>query len=79
MISRAEGNYAEASEALAEIYKHTGKAHIIGITGVPGAGKSTLVASLIKALTWKVTKSAWWRSIPAVHFRAAPSSAIECA
>jgi LAO/AO transport system kinase len=51
MISRAEGNYPEATEALAEIYKHTGKAHIIGITGVPGAGKSTLVASLIKALT----------------------------
>ena len=51
MISRAEGGYAEASEALAELYKHTGKAHIIGITGVPGAGKSTLVATLIKALT----------------------------
>ncbi|MGO4560212.1 methylmalonyl Co-A mutase-associated GTPase MeaB [Mesorhizobium sp. 2RAF21] len=49
MISRAEGGYAEASEALAEIYKHTGKAHIVGITGVPGAGKSTLVSSLIKA------------------------------
>jgi LAO/AO transport system kinase len=51
MISRAEGGYPEASEALAELYKHTGKAHIIGITGVPGAGKSTLVATLIKALT----------------------------
>ena len=51
MISRAEGGYAEADEALAEIYKHSGKAHIIGITGVPGAGKSTLVGSLIKALT----------------------------
>jgi LAO/AO transport system kinase len=51
MISRAEGGYAEAHEALAEIYKHSGKAHIIGITGVPGAGKSTLVGSLIKALT----------------------------
>ncbi|HEX7012626.1 MAG TPA: methylmalonyl Co-A mutase-associated GTPase MeaB [Steroidobacteraceae bacterium] len=50
MISRAEGGYAEASKALAEIYKHGGKAHIIGITGVPGAGKSTLVSSLIKAL-----------------------------
>lgn len=50
MISRAEGGYAEAVEALAELYKHTGKAHIIGMTGVPGAGKSTLVASLIKAL-----------------------------
>jgi LAO/AO transport system kinase len=51
MISRAEGGYAEAADALAEIYKHTGKAHIVGITGVPGAGKSTLVAALIKALS----------------------------
>ncbi|MHC1550252.1 methylmalonyl Co-A mutase-associated GTPase MeaB [Phyllobacterium sp. K27] len=49
MISRAEGSYAEASGALAEIYRNTGKAHIVGITGVPGAGKSTLVSSLIKA------------------------------
>lgn len=51
MISRAEGGYAEASGALAAIYRSAGKAHIIGITGVPGAGKSTLVASLIKSLS----------------------------
>ena len=51
MISRAEANFAEAAGALAELYKHTGNAHIIGITGVPGAGKSTLVSSLIKSLT----------------------------
>lgn len=37
-------------EYLKTLYKHTGKAYIIGITGVPGAGKSTLVASLIKHL-----------------------------
>jgi LAO/AO transport system kinase len=49
MISRAESGYEEAAQALAEIYKHSGKAHIVGITGVPGAGKSTLVSSLIKA------------------------------
>lgn len=51
LISRAESGRAEATEALAEIYRKSGRAHIIGITGVPGAGKSTLVASLIKALT----------------------------
>lgn len=50
LISRAEAGYAEASEALAHIYRHTGRAHVVGITGVPGAGKSTLVSSLIKVL-----------------------------
>jgi LAO/AO transport system kinase len=49
LISRAEAGYAETFDALAKIYRHTGKAHIVGITGVPGAGKSTLVSSLIKA------------------------------
>jgi len=49
MISRAELGVAEADPALAEIYRHTGKAHIIGITGVPGSGKSSLVSLLIKA------------------------------
>ncbi len=49
MISRAEGGYPEAAAALAELYRHAGKAHLIGITGVPGAGKSTLVSSLIAA------------------------------
>lgn len=49
MITRAETGDEEAWGALAEIYRHAGNAHIIGITGVPGAGKSTLIAALINA------------------------------
>lgn len=51
MISRAEADVAEADGALAEIYRRAGKAHIVGITGVPGAGKSTLVSALIRSFT----------------------------
>jgi LAO/AO transport system kinase len=34
-------------EVLCEIFPHTGRAHLVGITGPPGAGKSTLVGALI--------------------------------
>ena len=34
-------------EVLREIFPHTGRAHLVGITGPPGAGKSTLVDALI--------------------------------
>ncbi len=36
-------------EILKDLFPHTGKAHIIGITGNPGAGKSTLTDRLIAA------------------------------
>jgi LAO/AO transport system kinase len=51
MISRAEAGYEEAIPALSELYKRAGKAHVIGITGVPGAGKSALVSGLIKSFS----------------------------
>jgi LAO/AO transport system kinase len=50
LISRAEGGKAEDREALALIYQLAGRAHVIGITGVPGSGKSTLVAKLAQRL-----------------------------
>jgi LAO/AO transport system kinase len=50
LISRAEIGIDEARPALAEIYHRAGSAHIIGITGVPGSGKSTLVAKLTALL-----------------------------
>jgi LAO/AO transport system kinase len=47
-ISLVESHDANAAKLLAEIYPQTGKARLIGITGSPGAGKSTLVASMTK-------------------------------
>ncbi len=35
-----------AAEALSLLYRHTGHAHIVGITGPPGSGKSTLVTRI---------------------------------
>ena len=46
LLTRAENGGDEVFEALGEIYRHTGRAHIVGITGVPGSGKSTLMALL---------------------------------
>lgn len=50
LISRAEAGVAEAREAMGEIYRLAGNANIIGITGVPGSGKSTLVSKLTEKL-----------------------------
>jgi LAO/AO transport system kinase len=45
-ISLAEQGGPAARALLAAAYPHAGRAHIIGITGPPGAGKSTLVNAL---------------------------------
>ena len=56
LISRAESGAAEVHEALARIYKLAGAAHVIGLTGVPGSGKSTLVGKLTEKLRAKGAK-----------------------
>lgn len=50
LISRAEAGSAEARDALAAVYRLAGKAHVVGITGAPGSGKSTLVGKLAERL-----------------------------
>lgn len=50
LISRAEAGVAEVREAMGEIYRRAGQAHVIGITGVPGSGKSTMVGLIVHKL-----------------------------
>jgi len=45
-----ENRRPEAEQLLKELFAHTGRAKVIGITGAPGAGKSSLVDRLIHEL-----------------------------
>jgi len=47
LIRNLEDNLPEAKNAIRRIFPLTGRAHVVGITGSPGAGKSTLVDALI--------------------------------
>jgi LAO/AO transport system kinase len=47
-ITTIENNDPEAQKLVARIYSHTGKAHVIGLTGAGGAGKSTLIEKIVK-------------------------------
>lgn len=47
-ITIVENDDQEAQKLVKEIYPHTGKAHIIGLTGAGGAGKSTLIEKMVK-------------------------------
>jgi LAO/AO transport system kinase len=46
LLTQVENDSAEGRSALAELFPHTGKAHLIGVTGAPGTGKSSLVNQL---------------------------------
>ena len=47
LISQIEDEVPSALEVMDSIYSHTGRAYILGVTGTPGAGKSTLADNLI--------------------------------
>lgn len=52
-ITLVENRNPEAQEVLKDIFPHTGNSIIIGITGSPGSGKSTLVDHLIESFKKK--------------------------
>lgn len=46
LLTQVENDSPEGRLALAELFPYTGKAHLIGVTGAPGTGKSSLVNQL---------------------------------
>ena len=47
LISQIEDEVPSALEEMDSLYPHTGRAYVLGVTGTPGAGKSTLADNLI--------------------------------
>ncbi|MEM3579103.1 MAG: methylmalonyl Co-A mutase-associated GTPase MeaB [Candidatus Bathyarchaeia archaeon] len=47
-ITMVENSPEEAQKLIASIYPYTGKAHVIGLTGPGGAGKSTLIEKMVR-------------------------------
>jgi len=46
LLSQIENNNPSGQDALGELFPHTGRAHLVGVTGAPGTGKSSLVNRL---------------------------------
>jgi len=48
LLTHVENEREGAEQALAALFPHTGRAWVIGVTGAPGTGKSTLVNEMTK-------------------------------
>ena len=79
LISWLEDEDERAYPCMEQLYPHTGKAYVIGITGSPGAGKSTLTDRLTYACGKKGSPWASWPSIPPARLPAERCSATGCA
>ena len=67
-ITAIENETASAVEIMKKLYPHTGHAFVLGITGPPGAGKSTLTDKIARVI--KVKQSALLLLTRQVHSQA---------
>jgi LAO/AO transport system kinase len=58
LLSQIENDLPTGHTALNELFAHTGRAHLVGVTGAPGTGKSSLVNQLAR----------WYRHPPEGQF-----------
>ncbi|MCK4962023.1 MAG: methylmalonyl Co-A mutase-associated GTPase MeaB, partial [Anaerolineales bacterium] len=47
LLTQIENEELVGLDCLSDLYPHTGRAHLVGVTGAPGTGKSTLVNRLV--------------------------------
>lgn len=47
LLTQVENDSPDGHTTLIELFPHTGRAHLIGVTGAPGTGKSSLVNQLV--------------------------------
>ena len=78
-ITLVEDDRPEGWELVREVYPHTGKAAVVGFTGPPGVGKSTLIGALTKPSARPGARSACSRSTPPRRSRRARCSATASA
>jgi GTPase len=48
LLTQIENNTPQGKAALGELFSQTGRAHLVGVTGAPGTGKSSLVNQLAR-------------------------------
>ena len=78
-ITLVEDDRPEGWELVREVYPHTGHAEVVGFTGPPGAGKSTLIGALTRRAARPGAASACSRSTPPRRSPTAPCSATASA
>ena len=68
-ITLVEDDRPEGWELVREVYPHTGQAEVVGFTGPPGVGKSTLIGALTRARreAGRTRRRAVDRPLVAVH------------